>query len=54
MSVPADRYLKKLALEQELPEWAAEFDSQAELYDKLARTLPEPLKLQRELLRSRI
>ncbi len=38
----------------DVEEWEAELASQAELYDKLSRTLPASLRLQRELLRARV
>jgi phosphoenolpyruvate carboxykinase (GTP) len=44
----------KTATAIDAAEWKSEIESQGELYEKLARTMPEALKLQRELLRSRI
>ena len=44
----------KAATTIETAEWKSEIESQGELYEKLARTMPEALKLQRELLRTRL
>jgi phosphoenolpyruvate carboxykinase (GTP) len=44
----------KKAMNIDLDEWMTELDSQQELFDKLAATMPTELKLQRELTRSRV
>jgi len=49
-----DRSKLSRALHVSPAEWAAEADLQQELFDKLARTMPQELLRQRELLRDRV
>ncbi|MCC6847603.1 MAG: phosphoenolpyruvate carboxykinase (GTP) [Deltaproteobacteria bacterium] len=44
----------KQATSIDLAEWGLEVESQGELFTKLERTLPEPIKLERELLIARL
>jgi phosphoenolpyruvate carboxykinase (GTP) len=44
----------RAAMKVDLAEWEEEIDSQGEWYAKLAKTLPRPLALQRELLLERV
>jgi phosphoenolpyruvate carboxykinase (GTP) len=50
LSLSAEQMRALLALDKQ--EWAAEFESQGELFAKLAATMPEALKQRREQLRS--
>jgi GTP-dependent phosphoenolpyruvate carboxykinase len=38
----------------DLAEWGPELESQGELFTKLARTLPDTIRLERELLMARL
>ncbi len=42
------------AMRVDLAEWEPELESQKEWFDKLGKTLPRPLALQRELLLERV
>jgi len=42
----------RAATDIKLDEWISEIDSQKEFFDQVGTTMPEPLLLQRELLRS--
>jgi phosphoenolpyruvate carboxykinase (GTP) len=52
LDLPAEQL--EAATEIDSAEWLAEFESQAELFTKLGRTMPKALSLQRELLMARI
>jgi phosphoenolpyruvate carboxykinase (GTP) len=44
----------KTAMKVDLAEWEEELESQKEWFDKLGKTLPRPLALQRETLLERV
>lgn len=52
LDLPPERLDAATAIEPD--EWKVEFELQAELFDKLARTMPRALTLQRELLMARL
>jgi phosphoenolpyruvate carboxykinase (GTP) len=52
LDVTPERVRQATAIDRD--EWAAEFESQAELFTKLERTMPRALTLQRELLASKL
>jgi phosphoenolpyruvate carboxykinase (GTP) len=52
MNVPTEDVNEATSID--LPAWKAEFEAQGEWFQTLERTLPKALKLQRELLMSRL
>jgi len=48
----AEQFAKAIAIRND--EWKKEFELQGELFDKLSRTMPKQLSLQREMLMSRL
>jgi phosphoenolpyruvate carboxykinase (GTP) len=52
LDMPPERLSAAMAIDRD--EWRAEIDSQGELFDKLDATMPATLRLERQLLQSKL